>query len=103
MFNDKPCGDCKFYDPIMKGNPKGGHKETARGWCSKHSKYPHTEGPGQRFPEGVARVGEGELAQPKVVQSVEVVHNCKTHSKAALKQSKADLIDSLKGKSGVIT
>lgn len=100
MYNDKPCGECKHYDPIMKGDPRGGHKETSRGWCSKKSKYPHTEGPGQKFPAGAVRVGEGELAQPKIIQSAEVVSNCKTFSKGAPQQSKADLIKSLKGDTG---
>jgi hypothetical protein len=63
-MNDLPCGKCKKYDPILGPN----ERETRRGWCIPRSKYPHAEGPGQVFPDGVERVGPKELAKPYIVK-----------------------------------
>ena len=67
-MNDKPCGECQHFDVIIRGK-----RETKHGWCAKKSKYPAKEGPGQVFPEGVERVGNGELAQPVIVGVAEDV------------------------------
>lgn len=100
MFNDKPCGTCKFYDPIMKGAPKGGLVKTRRGWCMKYSLYPHKEGPGQKFPSDVTRVKEGERAKPKIVKNTEVVSNCEYYSERTQAADQQALIRKVQAKDG---
>lgn len=100
-FNDKPCNTCEYFDPVMRGQPaQGGVKETNWAWCSKKSKYPFREGPGQKFPAGVERVAEGELGQPVIVRKNQIVQNCTTYTARSVKPSKADLLKQLQEKSG---
>jgi hypothetical protein len=51
-------------------------KDTKKGWCTKRSKYPHREGPGQVFPPNVTRVAHGQLAEPFIVRVDQVVGMC---------------------------
>ena len=82
-MNNKPCGECLYFDVIIRGK-----KETKSGWCSKKSKYPAKEGPGQVFPDGVERVAEGELAQPVIVSKTGVVAQCTLYRIRKGKKSK---------------
>jgi hypothetical protein len=77
-MNEIPCGNCKNYDPIL--GP--GYKRTARGWCTRRSKYPAKEGPGQLFPDGVERVAAGSLAEPYIVLANMVSTTCTTAVRA---------------------
>lgn len=101
FLNDKKCSNCKHYDPILKGNPRGGLKETPRGWCAKFSLYPYKEGPGQKFPEGVTRVtSPTDRASPKIVHKDEIVPNCSAFIAQSTPNTKAGLIDKLKQEGG---
>ena len=71
-MNELTCGKCTNYDPIL--GP--GEKHIGRGWCTKKSKYPAIEGPGQVFPPGVERVAEGALAEPYLVDKTQVIPPC---------------------------
>jgi hypothetical protein len=88
-INDKPCGGCKNYDPILGS----GERPKRRGWCIPRSLYPAEEGPGQIFPAGVKRVNAGELAKPYIVKKDYVHPMCGLYKvaendAAALKASK---------------
>lgn len=72
-LNDKPCDLCKNFDPIRRGD---GSTRVKHGWCAPRSVYPFFEPPGRKFPVGVRRVPEGELAQPHIVNRDEVVSSC---------------------------
>jgi hypothetical protein len=96
MMNDKPCDGCQHFDPIMRGNNRG-LRETKWAWCAVHSIYPHKEGPGQRFPDGVKRVSDPDKpAQPKIIRKGEVVTNCLKFQEKRRVLSKADLLQKLK-------
>lgn len=100
-FNKKPCETCEHYDPVMRGVPaKGGVRETTWAWCAVKSKYAAKEGPGQKYPDGVQRVAEGELAEPYMVRRGQVVSNCTTYAERSLKVSKSDLLKQLQDKTG---
>ena len=69
---DKPCDQCKHYDPIKVGKDK-----TARhGWCSLKSIYPNKEMPGQTFPPGVKRAAVGDRATPVIMVGSECAKAC---------------------------
>lgn len=73
MANTIPCGKCKFYDIILGSY----EKKTKRGWCTKRSKYPFREGPGQVFPAGVERLTDPtQMAQPFIVQGLQIIAAC---------------------------
>lgn len=98
-FNDKPCDTCEHYDPVMRGQTaKGGVRETNWAWCALRSKYPATEGPGQRFPANVQRVGTTELAEPYIVRKGQVVAHCDKYAARTLRVTKADLLKQLQNK-----
>lgn len=100
-YNDKSCDTCEHYDPVMRGQTeKGGVRETNWAWCALRSKYPATEGPGQRFPANVQRVSGGELAEPYIVRRGQIVDHCDTYSARTLRVSKADLLKQLQEKTG---
>lgn len=83
MANTIPCGKCKFYDVIIRG----AEKETRHGWCTKRSKYPFMEGPGQIFPDGVERVAADQLAQPFIVRGKQVFTGCPYAEQATFNQA----------------
>ena len=88
MSNTIPCGKCKFYDAIIRG----AEKETKRGWCMKRSKYPFREGPGQTFPEGVARVETAtQLAEPFIVRGKQTFPGCPYAGQATYNQAQQKL------------
>ena len=96
MLNNKPCGSCDHCDEVLRGT-----KGTNWAWCAKLSKYPYKEGPGQVFPEGVARVGsEEDLAVPKIVRKTDVEKNCAHFIPKKTKQNKQDLLKKLQTKDG---
>ena len=100
-FNKNPCNGCDFYDPVMRGQTAaGGVKETNWAWCAKRSKYPAREGPGQRFPEGVTRLPEGEIGQPFIIRKGQVVANCTDYAPRSVRLSKAELLKQLQDKTG---
>lgn len=76
ILNDKPCNECRNYDPIRNGTSGGKPRFAVRGWCTVKSAYPFREQEGQLFPIGVKRVGPGELAQPHIVVGTEVQTHC---------------------------
>lgn len=91
-LNDKPCGTCQNFDPVLRGTNKG-HRPTIWGWCAKRSVYPYAEGPGQKFPAGVRQVQSPEMrAEPFMVKVVEVQGNCTDHAPRMPGLSKADLL-----------
>ena len=93
-MNDQPCETCNHFDPILRGNPAGGHKETNSAWCSKRSVYPFKEGPGQVFPDGVARVESGAtLAKPFIVKKGQIESTCKMYQLKRARPSKAQLLE----------
>lgn len=96
-MNDKPCGECQHFDVIIRGK-----RETKHGWCAKKSKYPAKEGPGQVFPEGVERVGNGELAQPVIVGVAEVASRCANHRARNSGVTKRDLVKKLQTQGGKV-
>lgn len=100
MLNDKPCDECQYFDPVMRGNNKG-LRPTRWAWCAKHSVYPSKEGPGQQFPDGVQRVADpNKPAKPKIVKQGTVVANCLTFQERRQILSKADLLQKLKSQQG---
>jgi len=100
-INDKPCDTCEHFDPVMRGQAgKGGVRETTWGWCASRSIYPTREGPGQRFPAGVKRAEEGELAKPIIIRKKQVVSNCRLYTAKSSKKSKTDLLKQMQEKSG---
>lgn len=100
MLNSKPCHECQHYDPIMRGNNRG-LKETKWAWCAKHSVYPMTEGPGQKFPAGVQRMTDPDKpAKPKIVQRGQVVSGCGHFQPRKAVLSKADLLQKVKAQQG---
>lgn len=100
-LNDKECGTCNHYDPIMRGKTaQGGVRETNWAWCAKKSAYPAQEGPGQKFPEEVTRVAAGQLAKPFIVRRLQVVTNCCEYAPRGNKLSKSDLLKQLQDKTG---
>lgn len=95
MYNNKTCDTCDHFDPVLKGK-HGKVVETVWGWCAAQSIYPTNEGPGQKFPAGVTRAAEGEMAKPKIVRKNEVIPSCKLFKARRNKPSKADLLEKLK-------
>lgn len=69
---NEPCKKCQHYDVIKRGAAK----DARHGWCAAQSKYPAQEQAGQTFPDGVARVAPGELAQPTIVIGSETIPHC---------------------------
>lgn len=103
-YNDKPCDTCQYFDTVMRGDPKGGLRETNWAWCVKKSKYPFKEGPGQKFPAEAVRVAEGEAAVPVIVKRGNVVSHCNMYTARGASPTKADLLKQLQAKAGnVIT
>jgi hypothetical protein len=111
MLNDKPCDTCDHFDVVLRGNSgkkvKGklvsGTRETDWGWCAKKSVYPHTEGPGQRFPLEVKRVDKPEdLAKPVIVRKGQVAEHCTHFTSKKIKPSKAELLKTLQTQGGKV-
>lgn len=76
--NKSPCGQCKWYDPIM--GPRG--KLNPFGWCSLKSIYPAREGVGQSFPPNVRRMDDpAKPAKPVVVHAERIEAHCTQFSK----------------------
>ncbi len=98
----KPCDTCSSFDPVLRGFNRGGHKETAWGWCSKKSIYPMREEPGQIFPPGVKRKDTPEgPAEPFIVKKGQIVANCNMfQDKKVGVVSKADLLKKVREQSG---
>lgn len=84
-MNEIPCGKCVNYDPMLGSGEKHVHK----GWCTKRSKYPTQEGPGQVFPKGVMRVERGQLAEPFIVREKQIVTTCSDARATTRDQTKA--------------
>ena len=99
-FNNKTCDTCQYFDAVMRGNPKGGLRETNWAWCSKKSKYPFKESPGQKYPDEVERVAEGELPIPFIVKRKVVVPHCTEYTARGAAPTKADLLAQLQSKAG---
>jgi hypothetical protein len=96
MANQKSCDTCEHFDPVLRGKTgPGGMRETVWGWCARRSTYPAAEGPGQRFPDGVARAEPGELAKPYIVKKGQVLLNCFDHSERSRRPSKIELLKML--------
>lgn len=88
MANTKPCSACDHYDVILRGT-----KETANGWCGKHSKYPAKDSPGQVTPKNAQRVSDLEApAEPVIVKGLAVIQACRNFVPKRSKASKADLL-----------
>jgi hypothetical protein len=102
--SDKPCDTCISFDPVLRGSNRGGHKDTAWGWCAKKSIYPIAEEPGQKFPVGVQRMTTGEgPSKPYIVARGQVITSCHEYeAKLGGVISKADLLRKLREQNGGI-
>lgn len=69
MPQDKPCGDCKHFDPILRGT-----KPTSRGWCALKSIYPFRDAMGQVAPAGAKRAAREDLPAVPVLVRREAPH-----------------------------
>ena len=94
-LNNKNCGACNNFDPVLRGT-----KDTSWGWCASKSEYPATEGPGQIFPLGVKRVEAGVPAKPFIVKKNQVVTNCTVFLAKKAQLSKQDLVNKLLSANG---
>lgn len=102
-MNSNPCDKCASFDPVLRGALGGGLRETTWGWCAQKSVYPAKEGPGQKFPEGVARVDDPSTpAKPFLVRRGETVKNCTLYSAKQVAVSKADMIKKLNSQGVVV-
>lgn len=70
-LNDKACGDCANYDPMLSRG-----QQTGMGRCVAKSTYPAQAQKGQIFPLDAKRAAPGELAKPVIVRLKVVEANC---------------------------
>jgi len=98
----KSCDTCASFDPVLRGFNRGGHKETAWGWCAKKSVYPIAEEPGQMFPPGVTRMSEATgPSQPYIVKRGQIVAHCNDYQEKKKDiMTKADLLKKVREQSG---
>jgi len=93
---DNSCDTCVNFDPVLRGVSGGKLRDTIWGWCAKKSVYPCKEGPGQVFPNGVARVDDPAVpAKPYLVKRGQVVRDCPMYVKSTAIVSKAQLLEKL--------
>ena len=86
--NDKACGQCDHFDPVLRGK-----KPTQWGWRAIKSVYPFNDSPGQVTPGGVKRVlNVDEPAKPKIVTVKGLEPHCALYKIKTKKPDKADLI-----------
>jgi hypothetical protein len=74
-MNKMTCGECAFFDPARR-IVQGQVQLKAFGHCAKKSLYPFKDQDGQVVPAGAARVAEGELARPVIVDRDKIVPEC---------------------------
>ena len=92
MTNTRPCAECTYYDPILRGMVP-----TKRGWCAKKSKYPAYDSPGQQTPKGAERVASlEEPAKPVLVKGAQVQSTCLSFRAKKQVLSKQDLLQKVK-------
>jgi len=101
-MNTKTCDTCANYDPVLRGENRGGHRNTVWAWCAKKSVYPMLEEPGQKFPPDVQRMTTTESpAKPYIVKHGQVVPSCTQYEEKANNViSKADLVRKLREQNG---
>ena len=80
--NHSPCGECEFYDPILRGL-----RETKLAWCSKKSVYPQRRDSHTLPPPAHAKVAAH--AKPVIVSRDHVEESCTQFVQLTHKRDKA--------------